>query len=96
MIRESIHFALHGSTVHCHFSLADDLWPVEVDIGQIGQVINNLGINAVQAMPRGGIIEVLAENVTVTKVATFPWARAGQLRQNLRGGRWHRASRQST
>ncbi len=72
MIRESVHFALHGSTVHCHYTIAEDLWLVEADPGQIGQVINNLGINAVQAMPRGGIIEVLAENLTVGEGDEFP------------------------
>ena len=43
--------------------IADDLWPVEVDEGQISQVIQNMVINAVQAMPSGGQVTVRAENV---------------------------------
>jgi PAS domain S-box-containing protein len=63
LLRESALFATSGSPVRCEFSLADDLWPVEVDPGQIGQVIQNLAINAVQAMPEGGDMQILAENV---------------------------------
>ena len=48
------HLCLSGSNVKCDFSIAKDLWPVEVDEGQIAQVIHNLIINAKQAMPDGG------------------------------------------
>jgi PAS domain S-box-containing protein len=65
VVRDSTSFALRGSNVRCHFYIADDLWPAEIDEGQIGQVINNLIINANQAMPEGGIIQVHAENVVV-------------------------------
>src|SRR5208337_1451157 len=41
--------------------------PVEVDEGQISQVISNLAINADQAMPEGGVVEIRAENVTLLK-----------------------------
>ena len=56
---------MSGSKVTCEFSLPDDLWWVEVDEGQIDQVINNMIINANQAMPGGGTIRVWAENVIV-------------------------------
>ena len=62
-LREAALFARQGSRVRCEFSLAADLWPAEVDAGQIGQVVNNLVLNAVQAMPRGGIVTVSAANV---------------------------------
>ena len=61
IIRESIGFALHGSKVVCRFSLPDSLPPVEADAGQLSQVINNLAINAVQAMPDGGTLDVWAQ-----------------------------------
>jgi two-component system, cell cycle sensor histidine kinase and response regulator CckA len=63
LLRETSDFILSGSKVRCEFSLPDNLWSVEVDEGQISQVINNLIINARQAMPKGGIIKVCAENV---------------------------------
>jgi len=62
-LREAALFARQGSKVRCEFALAGDLWPAEVDAGQIGQVIHNLVLNAVQSMPRGGIVTVSARNV---------------------------------
>ena len=50
----------------CEFSPPADLWPVEVDEGQFRQVIDNIVLNAVQAMPEGGKIEVRSENVELT------------------------------
>ncbi|HSE83282.1 MAG TPA: response regulator [Thermodesulfobacteriota bacterium] len=63
LISETASFALRGSNVGCEFSIAEDLWPVEVDEGQINQVVHNLVINAEQAMPQGGVIKIKAENV---------------------------------
>lgn len=65
ILRESAGFSLSGSNVKCEINLPDDLWSVEIDEGQIHQVINNLIINAQQAMPSGGIVEISAKNVTV-------------------------------
>lgn len=62
LLYESISFTLRGSGVKCDYSVPDDLWPVDVDKGQICQVANNLAINAVQAMPDGGVLRVRAEN----------------------------------
>ncbi len=63
LLEESAEFALSGSNVKCEFSIPQNLWPVEVDVSQIGQVVNNLIINAAQAMPGGGVIKVSARNV---------------------------------
>ncbi|MDB6022321.1 MAG: multi-sensor hybrid histidine kinase [Pedosphaera sp.] len=65
-IRDATLSALNDTNVHCEFFLPDDLWPVEVDEGQFRQVINNIILNAMQAMPDGGKIEVRAENVEFT------------------------------
>jgi len=40
------------------------LWPVEADAGQMGQVLHNIFLNAKQAMPEGGVIDVRAQNVS--------------------------------
>ena len=66
-IKESSLFILRGAKSGCGFFIAEDLWPVEVDVGQISQVINNIVINANQAMPEGGIIEISAENIILKK-----------------------------
>ncbi len=60
-------FALQGSNVKCEFRIDDDLRSVDIDESQISQVINNLVINADQAMPGGGMVEVSARNVVVTE-----------------------------
>ncbi len=70
--QDSVGFALRGSNTRCVFSIPDDLWTVEVDEGQINQVVNNLAINAVQSMPRGGTIRVGIENVMVDVEDSVP------------------------
>lgn len=65
LVRDAAVFAVHGSKTTTRIDIAGDLWPAEVDEGQIGQVISNLVLNADQAMPEGGLITVQAENVTV-------------------------------
>jgi two-component system cell cycle sensor histidine kinase/response regulator CckA len=65
ILKSSSSFMLHGSKSDCEFSVADDLWLAKVDVGQITQVINNLIINANQAMTEGGIIRVAAVNLII-------------------------------
>jgi two-component system cell cycle sensor histidine kinase/response regulator CckA len=65
IIREAAEFSLHGSNVRCEFDFASDLWKVEVDKGQMSQVIDNLVINSNQAMPEGGKIHIKAKNITL-------------------------------
>ena len=72
LIRDSSAFTLSGSKVTCLFDIPDDLWPTEVDEGQISQVINNLIINADQAMPDGGVITVTCKNVYVGNKNVLP------------------------
>jgi PAS domain S-box-containing protein len=68
-IIDTARFALSGARVSCDFTIAEDLWPCEIDRNQIGQVIDNIIINAQQAMPEGGEISVSAENVTIKEQA---------------------------
>ena len=72
IINNSAGFSLRGSNVKSIITVADDLWPADVDKGQINQVINNLLINADQAMPEGGIINIAAENCAVTEGDNLP------------------------
>ncbi|PYQ81268.1 MAG: hybrid sensor histidine kinase/response regulator, partial [Acidobacteria bacterium] len=64
VIRESVHMALSGSTVSCAMKIDPALWAVNADEGQLIQVLNNILINAQQAMPRGGRVVIRAENVS--------------------------------
>ena len=63
--QEAARFATRGSKVTCAYAIPPDLWPAEIDSDQIAQAINNLVINAVQAMPQGGTIEVRCANLRV-------------------------------
>ncbi|MCL4493140.1 MAG: ATP-binding protein [Nitrospirae bacterium] len=72
LLRETACFSLRGSNIRCDVHLSGNLCPVEVDEGQMSQVIQNLIINAQQAMPEGGIIKVSAENITLEKDGDLP------------------------
>jgi PAS domain S-box-containing protein len=62
LIKASAEFVLHGANVKCEYDFAEDLWPVQMDEGQMNTVIHNLIINAIHAMPQGGVIAIIAEN----------------------------------
>ena len=49
-------------TININYELADDLWPVEVNSGELEDVILNLAINARDAMPNGGTLSVITQN----------------------------------
>lgn len=72
LVEESCAFATTGANVRPVTRVAQALWPVEADRGQISQVLHNLVINAVQAMPNGGMVEVVAENVAVAPELGLP------------------------
>jgi CheY-like chemotaxis protein len=63
VIKESANFVLHGDTVACKFNIQDNLWDVNIDKGQISQVIQNIVINASHAMPGSGIIQIDCINI---------------------------------
>jgi PAS domain S-box-containing protein len=63
LLRDAAGFAALGSPVRCDFDLGADLWPVNADAGQLAQVLQNLAVNAVQAMPTGGTLTITARNL---------------------------------
>jgi PAS domain S-box-containing protein len=83
LLRDTFSLTLHGSKALCEFHLAEDLWPVDIDPGQISQVINNLALNADQAMPAGGVLRVQAENLELL---------VDSVSLGLHRGRWVRIS----
>jgi signal transduction histidine kinase len=72
LLREIAENTFKGSIVTCNISIAENLWPCEVDAAQIRQVIENVLINAKEAMPDGGIVELIAENtITGTNIKSL-------------------------
>ena len=65
LITDSATFTTRGSNVLCRFEIEEPLWAAEVDVGQISQVIQNLVLNADQAMPAGGAITITAGNTVI-------------------------------
>lgn len=72
LLNDSAGFALRGSNVICNLEMEEGLWNVEMDVGQINQVIHNLIINADQAMPSGGQIIISARNRNITTRDALP------------------------
>ncbi|MEE9252140.1 MAG: ATP-binding protein [Thermodesulfobacteriota bacterium] len=71
-INEWAEFVLRGSNVRGEFHITEDLWRTEADEGQLSQVIQNLVLNAIQAMPGGGVIEIMALNKLISPVDSLP------------------------
>ncbi len=65
LIVDSGTFVARGSQASCEFDLAEDLAAVHADLGQLSQVIGNLVINAIQAMPEGGTVRIGAANTVL-------------------------------
>ncbi len=72
VIRDSADFVLQGSNVACNFTIPDTLWLVKIDKGQISQVVQNIALNAKNAMPKGGVIDIVCENWAWEKNGACP------------------------
>jgi PAS domain S-box-containing protein len=77
VVAESSRFALSGARIGSELAIAPDLWPCAFDEGQLGQVIDNVVINARQAMPAGGAVTITAANATLEE-GQHPSLRAGR------------------
>jgi len=72
VISEVTAFTLSGLPTKVEFELSLDLWPAHADRGQIAQVVQNLVLNAAQAMPGGGILRLAACNETIHTATDIP------------------------
>ncbi len=64
LIQDTVSFSLRGTQSRSEFDFGPDLWPAEIDAGQISQVVANLVVNADQAMPNGGTLWIGCHNFT--------------------------------
>ena len=72
VIKDSADFVLRGSSTSTTYELPEDLWFVEADKGQLSQVIQNIVLNASQAMPNGGNVRISCENLPKEKTRQDP------------------------
>ena len=65
--------------VEIQYSLADQLWPVETDLGELQDVILNMVINARDAMPNGGKLIIRTRNIKLDSdfVSLYPEVKVG-------------------
>jgi signal transduction histidine kinase/ligand-binding sensor domain-containing protein len=72
LVRENADFVIKGSGTRCRFQFPDDLWAVVMDSAQISQVVNDLLVNAQEAMSHGGEIVIAGRNLSQCPVDSTP------------------------
>jgi PAS domain S-box-containing protein len=72
LVTQSAEFSLHGSNLRGELRVPQDLWKASVDPAQIEQVVNALIINAREAMPCGGTVQISASNVEIGAKSVLP------------------------
>jgi len=72
IVKETADFTMRGSKSKCKIEKQNDLWAVDVDPGQMHQVVQNIIINSDEAMPDGGIIKIQLENIHVSEAVSIP------------------------
>lgn len=73
LVNDSVNFALKGSNINCEFSIPDDVQAEKIDRIQMKQVIQNITINAREAMNGKGAIKVYCQNVTIGQEDALPF-----------------------
>lgn len=71
LLEKIIQFTLSGARVSRNIIIAEDLDLVDIDTTQFGQVIHNLLLNAIQAMPEGGTLNLEGRNRQITEKDTL-------------------------
>ena len=75
---------LQGSPVRYRVTLDEGLWPVWADVGQVKQVVYHLALNAAEAMPGGGFIDIAAENVLIEEGKDLPLSEGAYVKWSIK------------
>ncbi len=83
LLVDTAYFVLRGSQIQVVFDVDELLWDAVIDRGQIGQVVNNIILNARQSMPEGGLIRIGAENAVIGDSAMVPLKKGNYIRISI-------------
>ncbi|MFW5861612.1 MAG: PAS domain S-box protein [Spirochaetota bacterium] len=72
IITNSANFILMGSNISCHYNFHENLKQAKVDREQVSQLIQNLILNAKEAMPDGGEISIFARTEKIDRGSKLP------------------------
>ena len=72
LVKDSASLVLRGSNDEAEYSLPEDLPFVDMDEGQMTQVMNNIILNGMQAMDEGGVLHFTARKVEVSAKDGLP------------------------
>ncbi|MEB3291504.1 MAG: response regulator [Leptolyngbya sp.] len=64
-------------SIDIYVDVPDDLWAVSGDATQLHQVLMNLCVNARDAMPQGGVLQITAHNLALDATSPHPQAHPG-------------------
>jgi len=83
LLQHAAEFSLHGSNLRAAIEIEDHLGRADIDVGQVEQVINALIINAREAMPNGGCLDISAENVQIDEKDGLPLERGRYIKVSI-------------
>ena len=75
---------IKDTNITFEYNLPDNLYPVEIDEGQIRNVIINILTNAAEAMPEGGKIDISAANLEITEKDNLPIKEGSYVKVSIR------------
>ncbi len=68
IVKKAVELILNRDRVKCDYNFSEDLWLLKIDPDQVSQVIQNIVINACQAIPEQGKVTIACENVLFSKI----------------------------
>lgn len=85
LVEESTNMFIRSrKEIKLQLQFAEQIWPVKADRGQLEQVLVNLYVNAWQAMPKGGKLDIHTENVYLEDTFCKPFEVPGGEYVNIR------------